>query len=193
MRGAGAQRFTSTRIPPRARVKSPQRFLQNTSSALRTATVRSVATAATPLSATAALACTAVTSGALSASCTFTAYGGLGNDALQGGSGDDVLTGDEGNDTFFTASNADTVDYSARSANLSLTIAPTSAPDANDGASGEGDDLTSTIENLCGSNRASACFVTALLDYNGDGRTDFLSNYTCGYCSSIHYVGIGTP
>jgi hypothetical protein len=86
-----------------------------------------------------------------------------------------------------------TVDYSARSANLSLTIAPTSAPDGNDGASGEGDDLTSTIENLCGSNRASACFLTRLLDYNGDGRTDFLSNYTCGYCSSIHYVGIGTP
>ena len=126
---------------------------------------RSVATAATPLSATAALADIAVTSGtigALSAFYTFTAYGGLGNDTLQGGDGDDLLSGDEGNDTFLNASTADgsdiyvggdgtdTVDWSARTANLSLSIALTSAPAANDGASGENDDLTSSIENLTG-------------------------------------------
>jgi Ca2+-binding RTX toxin-like protein len=87
-----------------------------------------------------------------------TVHGGDGKDTLEGGAGDDTLYGDAGDDTFLTAATADgadtydggegrdTVDYSKRSAPLSVSIDGA----ANDGASGEHDNVTSTIEVLIG-------------------------------------------
>jgi Ca2+-binding RTX toxin-like protein len=126
---------------------------------------RTLGTPSTTLSATATLAGAAVASGnigALTSAYRLSAYGGPGSDRVQGGDGDDFLDGGDGDDTFFTAATADgadvylgglgtdLVDYSARTANLSLTLALSSAPDANDGATGERDDLTQSVENLTG-------------------------------------------
>jgi Ca2+-binding RTX toxin-like protein len=126
---------------------------------------RATTTTAGALSATATLAGSAVAAGnigALTSAYRLSAYGGPGNDRLQGGDGADLLDGGDGDDSFFTAASADgadvylgglgtdTVDYSTRTGNLSMTIALTSAADANDGATGENDDLTQSIENLTG-------------------------------------------
>jgi Ca2+-binding RTX toxin-like protein len=126
---------------------------------------RATTTTAGAMSATATLAGAAVAAGnigALTSAYRLSAYGGPGNDRLQGGDGDDLLDGGDGDDTLFTAAAADgadvylgglgtdLVDYSARTANLSLTIALSSAADTNDGAAGENDDLTASVENLTG-------------------------------------------
>jgi hypothetical protein len=45
----------------------------------------------------------------------------------------------------------------------------------------------------CGSAGTTSCWPTALVDFNNDKRVDFLSSYTCGYCSSTHFLGLGGP
>lgn len=89
-----------------------------------------------------------------------TIYGGSGDDTIAGGDGDDNLNGGDDDDTFNegTAANGgdvfngdagdDTVSYAARVNTSSVTV--TMGASANDGASGEGDDVTSTIEVLYG-------------------------------------------
>ncbi len=110
-----------------------------------------------------------------------TVYGGDGNDTLQGGNGDDTLFGGVGDDTFKTAAAADgadkyfgdanapsgalgdTMDYSARSIALTVTLGPAptggaayGAADANDGdgaansGAGESDDVEYSVENITG-------------------------------------------
>ena len=126
---------------------------------------RSIAAVTTPLSANAALAGSALSGGAigaLSADYTFRVYGGPGNDKIQGGDGNDFFDGGEGDDTFLVGASrdgadvflggpgSDTVEFSARAADLTLSLAPGNTVDANDGELGEGDDLTSSIENLTG-------------------------------------------
>jgi hypothetical protein len=87
-----------------------------------------------------------------------TVFGGAGSDLLQGGSGDDKLHGGEGDDTFKTRATpdgadvydggegSDTMDYSNRSAALSVSIGTI----ADDGAAGEHDDVTAGMEILLG-------------------------------------------
>jgi len=87
-----------------------------------------------------------------------TVYGGAGNDTLRGGDGDDTLSGGEGNDTFTNgtvADGADTInggngtdlmDYSARTASVTVTIDGV----ADDGAVGETDNVGTDVENLKG-------------------------------------------
>jgi Ca2+-binding RTX toxin-like protein len=87
-----------------------------------------------------------------------TVYGGAGDDLLEGGAGDDTLHGGPGDDTFTTAATADgadtydggeghdTVDYSLRTAALAVSL----DGKANDGAPGEKDDVTLTIEGIIG-------------------------------------------
>ena len=87
-----------------------------------------------------------------------TIYGGAGNDTLRGGNGDDTLNGGDGNDTFTTGAAADgndvvvggagtdTADYSTRTAAVSLSLNAT----ADDGATGETDNIGSDIEVLKG-------------------------------------------
>ena len=88
-----------------------------------------------------------------------TLNGGTGDDTLIGGDGNDTLNGDAGDDTFDegSASNGgdvmnggagvDTVDYSARTVALVVTMDGVAA---NDGESGELDNVKSDVENLTG-------------------------------------------
>ncbi len=73
----------------------------------------------------------------------------VGNDSaniLIGGDGDDLLDGGGGADHLFGGGGLDVADYSLRTAPVSLTLDGA----ANDGEAGEGDQLTSDIENLIG-------------------------------------------
>jgi Ca2+-binding RTX toxin-like protein len=114
-----------------------------------------------------------------------TVYGGDGNDTIQGGNGNDFLYGGPGDDTFKTAAAADgadsyfgdanaasaplgdTIDYSARTTALTVTIGPApvapatyGAADANDGdatanaGAGEADDIEYSVENITGGSAA---------------------------------------
>lgn len=88
-----------------------------------------------------------------------TLYGGAGADSLEGGDDADVLYGDAGNDTIDegTASNGgdvincgagvDLVDYSGRTANLTVTMDGVAA---DDGAASEGDNVKSDCDNIVG-------------------------------------------
>ena len=85
-------------------------------------------------------------------------YGGAGNDSLRGGAGDDDLFGGDGNDTFLGGTEddgsdeydggagTDTADYSARTASITVTIDDV----ADDGETGENDDVQVTVENVIG-------------------------------------------
>jgi Ca2+-binding RTX toxin-like protein len=87
-----------------------------------------------------------------------TVFGGDGNDTLQGGAGDDTLHGGAGDDLFLTAAAADgadsydggegndTVDYSKRSAAITVTLDDV----VDDGEPGEHDDVQSTVETVIG-------------------------------------------
>jgi Ca2+-binding RTX toxin-like protein len=87
---------------------------------------------------------------------TQTLFGGAGNDTLDGGAGDDVLNGDAGNDTFSEGSSpsgsdvfnggagTDKVDYSSRTAAVTVTIDAT----ADDGEAMEADKVAVDVENV---------------------------------------------
>lgn len=90
-----------------------------------------------------------------------TLNGDAGDDTLQGKGGNDTLNGGDGDDTFDEESAAnggdvitggagtDTVDYSARTNALTVTM---DGAAANDGESGENDNIKSDVENIkCGS------------------------------------------
>jgi Ca2+-binding RTX toxin-like protein len=75
-----------------------------------------------------------------------TLNGGLGNDQLSGGTESDTLVGETGADVMSGGGGTDTADYSDRTAPLDVTIDGT----ANDGESGEGDNVLSDVENVTG-------------------------------------------
>jgi len=85
-----------------------------------------------------------------------------GNDTVSGGNGNDIFTASAGNDSYFGSGGRDTVDYSAESANLTLSIDGI----ANDGTPGETDNVAGSIENLVGG--AGADIIT------GNGRANVL-------------------
>ena len=72
--------------------------------------------------------------------------GGTGNDKLTGGGGDDVFLTDAGSDTYAGGAGNDTVDYSARTAPLTVTL----DGQANDGEAGEGDNVGTDEEVVVG-------------------------------------------
>jgi len=89
-----------------------------------------------------------------------TLNGEAGNDTLRGAAGNDILNGGDNDDTFDeeTASNGgdtfngglgtDTVDYSARTVALTVTMDGVAA---NDGETGENDNVKADVENIIGS------------------------------------------
>lgn len=89
---------------------------------------------------------------------TITAFGGAGDDRLQGGAGNDVLHGGAGDDVFETADKPDgkdvydggdgqdLVDYRKRTAPLAISL----DGQANDGESGEHDELQASMEGMIG-------------------------------------------
>ena len=125
-----------------------------------------------------------------------TVYGGDDDDILQGGAGDDVLNGGNGNDTFKTAATADgadtyngddgadTMDYSLRTLGVTVTI----GVNADDGANGENDDVTATVENVTGGKGADTLVGNdqrnVLLGGDGDDTLRGGANVTCVDASS---------
>ncbi len=108
----------------------------------------------------------AVTGGAFAAA--ITVYGGAGNDSLRGGDGNDIYNGGDGDDTFpcGTADDgsdtmnggahtvADTVDYSARTAAITVTLDGTG--NDGDGGTTENDDVKADVENVKGGTAADS-------------------------------------
>jgi Ca2+-binding RTX toxin-like protein len=83
-------------------------------------------------------------------------YGGPGDDRLSGGEGNDGLFGDGGNDTLVGGGGADTfrggdgrdlADYRARTSGINVSLG---SGGADDGASGEGDNVRATVERVLG-------------------------------------------
>lgn len=111
-----------------------------------------------------------------------TLYGGPGDDTLAGGAGADTLYGDEGDDTFDegdAANGADTfnggagtdiVDYSARTADLTVTIDGTA--NDGDGAATENDDLAADMEGAIGGSGADNFTGSASADTFEGGAGD---------------------
>ena len=94
--------------------------------------------------------------------------GGTGNDTLSGGAGDDTFREravTSGADSFDGGAGVDTVDYSARVAALTVTM---DGVVADDGLSGETDNVSATVENLLGGTAADT-ITGNLLDNNIDG------------------------
>ncbi len=91
--------------------------------------------------------------------------GGAGNDTLLGGAGDDTYNGGAGDDifdegatasgadTFIGGAGTDTVDYDSRTAVLTVTM---DGILANDGLSGEGDNVKADVENLVAGTQADS-------------------------------------
>lgn len=90
---------------------------------------------------------------------------------LNGGAGNDVLAGDDvagpdGADDFLAGSGNDTVTYATRTDNLNLDSA------ANDRASGELDDISSSFDNLIGGGGDDNLFGNALANVLDAGGGD---------------------
>lgn len=75
-----------------------------------------------------------------------TVFAGPGDDAIATGSGDDRLDGGTGNDVVDGGAGLDTADYSSRMAGVSVSLDGI----ANDGESGETDDVGTDVENISG-------------------------------------------
>ncbi|QYK40117.1 MAG: Hint domain-containing protein [Paracoccaceae bacterium] len=83
-----------------------------------------------------------------------TLFGGAGTDQLFGGDGDDLLNGGTGNDTLNGGAGTDTADYSAETADLTISLAGGTA-------SGAGNDTLISIENATGGSGDDAITGTA--------------------------------
>jgi Ca2+-binding RTX toxin-like protein len=86
--------------------------------------------------------------------------GGAGNDTLNGAGADDTLQGGADADVFNGGNGNDTADYSAQTANLTITIDDL----ANDGEAGENDDVSTTVERVDGGDGDDA--ITGSVDNN---------------------------
>ena len=73
-------------------------------------------------------------------------HGGGGNDSINGGAGNDTLDGGLGADTLNGTEGNDTATYADRTEDLTITAEGI----ANDGAPGEDDNVTTTVENIIG-------------------------------------------
>lgn len=105
-----------------------------------------------------------------------TIVGGDGDDTLAGGAGDDTFSegsADNGSDSFAGGAGTDTVDYSSRTAALTVTM---DGVTADDGLSGEADDVEADVENLLCGTGADTITGNALDNYlSGGAAADTLS------------------
>ncbi|MCC6624027.1 MAG: calcium-binding protein [Deltaproteobacteria bacterium] len=107
--------------------------------------------------------------------------GSASNNLFVGGDGDDVMSGlggndifdesaaDSGSDTFNGGLGTDLVDYSARTVALIVTM---DGVDADDGESGEADDVEADIEDLWGGTAADDITGNALANFIDGGAED---------------------
>ena len=163
-------------------------------------TGRQLTATADGIAAQAGLAGTAIAAGGLgsvAATYTMSILAGPGNDKIQAGLGADLLDGGDGDDIFVTAATrdgadiflgglgTDLVDYSARTANLTVTIAPSSAINADDGEPTEGDDVTSSVESVTGgSGNDKLVGSTSANVLTGGAGTDTLNGGPAGTCTA---------
>jgi Ca2+-binding RTX toxin-like protein len=94
--------------------------------------------------------------------------GGAGTDTINGDAGDDALTGGAGNDIFNGGAGTDLADYSSRASAVTVTIDNT----ANDGGTGETDNVKIDVENATGGtgNDALIGYATANVLTGGPGQ-----------------------
>lgn len=134
---------------------------------------------------------TITTLSALSAA--VTVNGGDGDDTLTGGDGNDVLSGGEGNDLFKTAATSDgddnyvggngtdKVDYSLRTADLTITMSGVTGS----GQSGESDKLELDVENIIGgAGNDTISGNVSSNDIKGGAGNDILWGGLAGACSA---------
>jgi Ca2+-binding RTX toxin-like protein len=101
-----------------------------------------------------------------------TLRGDANSNRLEGGNGGDTLDGRGGSDQLAGGGSADTADYSARTNPVTVTI----GSGANDGESGEGDDVGSDVETATGGSGNDSLTGSGLSDtLNGGPGTDALS------------------
>ncbi|MFO0746321.1 MAG: calcium-binding protein [Myxococcota bacterium] len=102
--------------------------------------------------------------------------GGDGDDILSGGAGNDWFyeeDADSGSDTFNGGAGTDTVDYSLRTGDLTVTM---DGVDPDDGESGEADDVQADVENCLGGDGDDTITGNALGNYlDGGAGIDTLS------------------
>ena len=91
--------------------------------------------------------------------------GGTGSDAIDGGTGNDLLLGGTGADTFVGGGDTDTVSYADHTGGVTVGIYDV----ADDGVGGEGDNVTTDVENLIGTSAADVITGSAA-DNVLDGR-----------------------
>lgn len=97
--------------------------------------------------------------------------GGTGPDVLLGGGGDDVLDGGAGGDVLSGGAGTETISYDGRGAGVSVSLDGV----ANDGQSGEGDNVAADIEVLVGSAFADTLAAGAgAVTMRGGGGADVL-------------------
>jgi Ca2+-binding RTX toxin-like protein len=101
--------------------------------------------------------------------------GGAGNDTLNGDSGDDTFLAGLGNDVLTGAAGTDTADYSTRSAPVTVSLDNV----ANDGATGETDNVKNDVENVTGGTGNDALIGTTTANVLAGGPgTDSLDGDT---------------
>ena len=94
-----------------------------------------------------------------------TINGGTGSDAIDGGTGNDLLLGGTGADTFVGGGDTDTVSYADHTGGVTVGIDDV----ADDGIGGEGDNVTTDVENLIGTSAADV-ITGSTTDNVLDGR-----------------------
>ena len=98
--------------------------------------------------------------------------GGRGNDTFNGGDGSDVMVGNRGGDEFNGGLGTDTADYSACYAALNVTLDDA----ANDGMTGEKDNVRTDVENVNGGYGRDTITGSSADNYlQGGGSTDTLN------------------
>ncbi len=121
--------------------------------------------------------------GPLASAVGLTVYGGTGKDSLTGGDGNDLLFGDSGNDTLFGGTSetdsdtysggddVDTVTWATRTTAVTVTV----GAGANDGATGETDNVTADVEIVIGGSAADTFtgWTGAQTFYGGPGDDVF--------------------
>lgn len=108
----------------------------------------------------------------VSAAVTASIYGEAGNDTLIGGSADDSINGGTGADSIDGGGGADTADYADSTVALNISIDGA----ANDGANGEGDNVSLNTENVESGQAADTISGSSANNrFDGNGGNDVLS------------------
>lgn len=100
-----------------------------------------------------------------------TIQGGSGNDTITGGGGADKIDGGSGADKIAGGGGSDTVDYSSRASSVFVFLDGL----ANDGASGEKDNVLTDVENILGGSAGDVLYGNSAVNkILGNGGNDYI-------------------